>query len=91
MFNRDYTATLILDVDKEAIPKEYLLRLLVRSTGDSEKADNNVYTQELKTKITVASGDKKAEETNPLPIIAGLAIVLGAIFLVWRLLRRKTS
>lgn len=85
------TATLILDVDKEAVPKEYLLRLLVRATGDSEKADSNVYTQELKTKITVASGDKKAEEAGIRPVIAGLAVILGAVFVFWKLWRRKTS
>ncbi|RMF90401.1 MAG: hypothetical protein D6733_03980 [Methanobacteriota archaeon] len=72
------TALLEFDVDGDAAPKEHLLKLMVRSTGDSELGDDNVYTQELKAPVVVAEGQAEAEQASPLPLalaaVAGLAI-----------------
>ncbi len=81
------TAVLEFDVDKDAIPKEYLLKLIVRATGDTEKGDTNVYTQELKAKVNVGEGGKAPNNNLKYAVVlVGLAIAIGVLYK-----RRKRS
>jgi len=82
------TAVLVFDVDAEAAAKEYLFKLLVRSTGDSELGDTNVYTQELKASVTIEEGKPESKGSTPLPVIIAVIAALGIGFLVGR--RKKT-
>jgi len=84
------TAVLEFDVEQNAVPKEYLLKLLVRATGDSEISDTNVYTQELKASVTVERAAKAESESakNVLPLLAGaFALVVG--FFAGRMRRKQ--
>ncbi len=46
-------AALDISVKKDALPKEYRLRLSIRCTGDSDRSDDNVYTQEVAVPLRV--------------------------------------
>ncbi len=69
------TAVIEFDIDGDAVPKEYILKLSIRATGDSEKGDTNVYTQELKASINVGEGVR--QERNMAPFLGlGLVVLL---------------
>jgi hypothetical protein len=75
------TAVLEFDVDKDALPKEYLLKLIVRATGDTEKGDTNVYTQELKAAVNVGKGGKSPNNNlKYAAILVVLAVAVGALY-----------
>ncbi|WP_456475006.1 COG1361 S-layer family protein [Candidatus Pyrohabitans sp.] len=80
------TAALEFDIDKDAIPKEYLLRLIVRATGDTEKGDTNIYTQELKAPVSVGKGGKSSNSLRYAALLAGIAVAAGLLYR-----RRKQS
>ena len=76
------TAILKFDVDKDALPKTYLLKIIIRCTGDSELGDTNVYTQTLKVPVTVVSGGAEKSSGVIYGIIAAaLVIAIVALFL----------
>ena len=80
------TAVLKFEVDKDATPKEYYLKIIVRCTGDSELGDTNVYTQSLKVPVEVEKGREEKERGIILAIVAGVIVVLVGI---WRWKGRK--
>jgi|Deesub1362A_J573_1020465.scaffolds.fasta_scaffold00051_137 hypothetical protein len=82
--NETGTAVLEFDVEKDAIPKEYLLRIIVRCTGDTEKGDTNVYTQELKVPLLVNEGSSENISLKYLAVI----VVLLAGLIAWLKLRK---
>ena len=75
------TAVLEFDIDKDAIPKEYLLRLIVRATGDTEKGDTNIYTQELKAPVSVEKGSKSGNGLKYAALLAGIGVAAGLLYL----------
>lgn len=77
------TAVLEFDVDEDAAPKDYILKLSIRATGDSERGDTNVYTQELKATISVGETDMERRSISPFAGV-GIVVLLLAGFLAWR-------
>jgi len=51
------------EVKKDAIPKEYRLRLSIRCTGDSEAGDDSVYVQEIAVPVKVVAGSESGSKT----------------------------
>lgn len=75
------SAVLEFDVDKDALPKEYLLKLIVRATGDTEKGDTNVYTQELKAPVRVGEGGKSPNNIlKYAAVLVGIAVAVGVLY-----------
>jgi len=79
------TAVIEFEVDEDGAVKDYILKLSIRATGDSEKGDTNVYTQELKATINVGEGI--ADEQSSTPIL-GIGILV-LILIVSRVLKKK--
>lgn len=76
------TGVLEFTVDSDAVTKDYLLKLSVRSVGDSELGDTNVYTQELQASVKIGESSISG---NNLPFMAiGLILVLALGFVLGR-------
>ncbi len=81
------TAVLEFEVDTDAVPKEYPLKLMVRCTGDTEKGDTNIYTQELKAAVHVEAGVPEERTTLRYTAVAILGIL--AVIAALSILRRQ--
>lgn len=79
------TAVLEFEIENDAVPKEHSLKLVVRCTGDTERGDSNVYTQELKATITTLEGVSQGE-TNLMYTGTLIFVVLIFVVLVFRVL-----
>ncbi len=66
------------EVKKDAIPKEYRLRLSIRSTGDSEAGDDNVYVQELAVPVRVVAKSSSSNGDNRA-LYAGAGVLVVAL------------
>ncbi len=73
------TAIFTLDAHRSADVKEHNFKLLIRSKGDSDEGDDNIYTYHRK-----ASFDITGESRNPLLWIGLVAGALIVIVIVWR-------
>lgn len=80
------TAVLEFDVEEGAAAKKNLLKLSLRSVGDSERGDDNVYTQELQVPVEVREGSR--EETSYLPYALAAVVALGIALYLARVVRR---
>ena len=67
---------IVLKIDRDAIPKDYNIRLRIRAVGDPEQGDDNVYVFERTVTITVLKNTKRS--TN----LRNLAIAVGALVLI---------
>ncbi|MBW9223664.1 hypothetical protein KKP90_03670, partial [Methanothermococcus sp. SCGC AD-155-E23] len=76
------TGAIVLSVDRDAVPKEYLVTLEIRAIGDREKGDDNVYVTQKSIKVKVE------REGDGIPLIVlgviGLLIVVGIIYYLRR-------
>ncbi|MBA2862037.1 COG1361 S-layer family protein [Methanococcus maripaludis] len=54
--NESGEGQLIIDVDSDAANKEYLITVEVRSVGDSEQGDDNVYISQKTIRVNVEGG-----------------------------------
>ena len=72
------TGAIVLSVDRDAVPKEYLITLEIRAVGDREKGDDNVYVTQKSIKVKVE------REGDGIPLIVfgviGLLIVAGIVY-----------
>ncbi|RLG56178.1 MAG: hypothetical protein DRN88_04785 [Candidatus Hydrothermarchaeota archaeon] len=70
------TALIKFSIDKNALAKEYNLKIIVRATGDSEIGDTNVYTQTLKAPIKVQEGGGEESKVGYALIVLVVAIII---------------
>ncbi|OFV67306.1 MAG: membrane protein containing APHP [Candidatus Syntrophoarchaeum caldarius] len=79
------SGALTFDVETPADPREYLLKIRIRCTGDPDKGDYNVYTFDRTVSVTVSPGAPKHERWSGYGIIIGVIIVLaGGIYYHFR-------
>lgn len=50
------TGAIVVSVDRDALPKEYIITLEIRAIGDRDKGDNNVYITQKSIKVKVEKG-----------------------------------
>jgi len=84
-------AAIKFSIAKDALPKDYRLRLSIRCTGDSEAGDDNVYTQEIAVPITVTGKETADTQGMDIKIYAGIAIVLAILILAAVTRKKKTE
>jgi len=78
------TALIKFSIDKNALAKEYNLKIIVRATGDSEIGDTNVYTQTLKAPIKVqegGGGESRIKYALIVLVVAIMIAILGKRFI----------
>lgn len=77
------TALIKFNIDKNALAKEYNLKIIVRATGDSEIGDTNVYTQTLKAPIKVeeGGGESRIKYALIVLVVAIMIAILGKRFI----------
>jgi hypothetical protein len=68
---------LVIDVDKKAVNKDYFINIEIRSVGDSEQGDNNVYLSQKTVKVKVEGRNKSI--TIPAALIV-LIIGFGGYY-----------
>ncbi|MBA2852807.1 hypothetical protein HNP89_000744 [Methanococcus maripaludis] len=74
---------LIIDVDSDAANKEYLITVEVRSVGDSEVGDDNVYLSQKTIKVNVEGG------SNSTVVYLVVLLLVGGLGYYMYLKRKK--
>ncbi|ABO34887.1 conserved hypothetical protein [Methanococcus maripaludis C5] len=74
---------LIIDVDSDAANKEYLITVEVRSVGDSEKGDDNVYLSQKTVRVNVEGGG------NSTVVYLAVLLLVGGLGYYMYLKRKK--
>lgn len=80
-------AALDLNVKKDALPKEYRLRLSIRCTGDSDRSDDSVYTQEVVVPVKVV--EKQNTKKRDWKYLALTAVAIAGIVYLLAVRLRK--
>ncbi len=75
------TGEIVISVDKDALPKEYIITVEIRSTGDSEEGDDNVYITHKTIKVNVVKGAVKTDYTWLIVAIIILLVIVGGYIL----------
>lgn len=70
---------IVLKIDRDAIPKDYNIRLRIRAVGDPEQGDDNVYVFERTITITVMKNTQKTRNLKGLALLTGIAVVVSVI------------
>jgi hypothetical protein len=65
------TGAIVIDVDKNAVAKDYIITIEIRAVGDKEEGDDNVYITQKSIKVKVENGSK-----SYLSIGIGLTLVI---------------
>ena len=84
--NQTGTGVLVIDVDKTAKSKPYIITIEIRCAGDSDEGDDNVYVYQEPLKVVVNSSSSRSYE-----IIIGIIAVIAILLLGGYALRRKSS
>ncbi|XRO77539.1 COG1361 S-layer family protein [Methanocaldococcus sp. 10A] len=75
--NQTGTGVIVIDVDKSAKSKPYIITIEIRCAGDSDEGDNNVYVYQEPLKVVVVNNSNSGSFWILLGIIAVIAIVLA--------------
>ena len=82
------TGAIVVSVDKNALPKEYLITLEIRAVGDRDMGDDNVYIVQKSVKV-------KVERENKISFLlyGGIAVVIiiGIIYFLRKKILKKRS
>ncbi len=68
------TGAIVIEVNKNAVPKEYIVTIEVRSVGDRDEGDDNVYISQKSIRVRVVGSSK-----SYLYIGAAIIIILIAL------------
>ncbi|AHF81173.1 COG1361 S-layer family protein [Thermococcus paralvinellae] len=68
-----------LSIDRDAVPKTYVVQIRMRAVGDKESGDDNVYVFEDSVKIPVQENTKQAHTLKYLGIGVGILVVLAVV------------
>ncbi|XRP97042.1 COG1361 S-layer family protein [Methanocaldococcus sp. 16A] len=75
--NQTGTGAIVIDVDKSAKSKPYIITIEIRCAGDSEEGDDNVYVYQEPLKVIVVNNPNSRSYWILFGIIAVIAIVLA--------------
>ncbi|ADT84782.1 COG1361 S-layer family protein [Thermococcus barophilus] len=68
-----------LSIDKDAVPKTYVIQIRMRAVGDKESGDDNVYVFEDSIKIPVEENTKQAHTLKYAGMGVGFLVVLAIL------------
>jgi len=72
------TGAIVVSVDKDAVPKEYLITLEIRAVGDRDRGDHNVYITQESIRVKV---EREGDGMSLLLYgIIGILIIIGIIY-----------
>ncbi|WP_292460016.1 COG1361 S-layer family protein [Methanothermococcus sp.] len=72
------TGAIVIDVDKNAVAKDYIITVEIRAVGDKDEGDDNVYITQKSIKVKVENNS-----TSYLPFGIGLMIILVIVGLYY--------
>ncbi len=72
------TGAIVIDVDKDAVAKDYIITIEVRSAGDKDEGDDNVYISQKSIKVKVEKGSANYVFIGT---ILALILVIAGIYL----------
>ncbi|NJE05478.1 hypothetical protein E3E36_04840 [Thermococcus sp. M36] len=81
---------IILRIDRDAVPKDYNLRLRIRAVGDPNRGDDNVYVFERTITVRVKENTGRSKNLRAAAIITGLVVVV-AVLLTYLSERKRTK
>ena len=84
--NQTGTGVIVIDVDKTAKSKPYIITIEIRCAGDSDEGDDNVYVYQEPLKVVVNNSG-----SGSYGIIIGVIAVIAIVLAVGYAFRRKSS
>jgi len=79
------TGVIVIDVDKDANPKEYIITLEIRCAGDRDEGDDNIYISQKPLKVVV----KNSDGGNFGTMIGLIIIIIALVAIGYYQLKRK--
>jgi len=83
--NQTGTGVIVIDVDKNAESKPYIITIEIRCAGDSDEGDNNVYVYQEPLKVVVNNSNSKSYWILGIIVVIAIVLVVGYVF------KRKNS
>jgi hypothetical protein len=80
------TGAIVIDVDKNAVAKDYIITIEIRAVGDREEGDDNVYITQKSIKVKVENNS-----ISYLPIEIGLIVILVVVGLYYYKRKNKNE
>jgi hypothetical protein len=83
--NQTGTGVIVIDVDKNAESKPYIITIEIRCAGDSDEGDDNVYVYQEPLRVVVNNSNSKSYWMLFGIIVIAIVLIVGYVF------RRKNS
>ena len=80
------TGAIVIDVDKNAVAKDYIITVEIRAVGDRDEGDDNVYITQKSIKVKVENNS-----ISYLPIEIGLIVILVVVGLYYYKRKNKNE